>query len=76
MQSSDDPFSPIQPSAELFGKIVYRRKDKFTKFIVDKYSSISLTENFDSNAAYPIMNRELINYLQIEFADEDETEEP
>ena len=76
MQSSDDPFSPIQPSAELFGKVVYRRKDKFTKFIVDKYSSISLTENFDSNAAYPIMNRELINYLQIEFADEDETEEP
>ena len=75
MQSCDDPFSQIQPSAELFGKLVYKTKDRFTKYIVDNYDYISSREHYDSENAYPIINRALKNYLKIEFEDDEEADE-
>jgi len=75
-EMADDPFADKQPSAKLFGRILYKTKHNVkTSCIVDKYSSLASKPHFISANAFPIINRELISFLNISVDIEDETED-
>lgn len=66
LSAVDDPFSPIQPSANLFGRVLYRiEQEGITKHIVDKYKYLASKDYFDSANAFPVINREIKSFLKI-----------
>ena len=72
----DDPLADKQPSTRLFGVILYKTEhNNYTKCTVDKYCNIANKSHFDSANAFPVLNRELIAFLNIPVETEDETED-
>ncbi len=56
-----------QPTTELFNRVLYRyTTNEYKRIKIAKYKSIATQDNFDSENAFPIMNRKLADFLHID----------